>query len=266
VGADEVIAISPHGRWGGRITSRALPDDPAIDALGPETRRVLADVWTARIASERRVADSFAVVRDALLDLDAPRPMVELASRAVDDEMRHSALCREVASRYAGSDVAPPPHAPSAIPKHAGASDELRRTLHVVGQCAINETIACAFLEASLAHATSPFARAALRELMSDEIDHARIGWAHLSSLRAPQRAEVTPWVPSMVRANLKMWRDAPRPYPVGDEYAAHGAPSIAMVEDAIVTAVRDLVMPGFAELGVDVAPVRAWLDDGAPT
>jgi hypothetical protein len=255
------------GRWGGRLTGRPLPErDPAIDRLSDAQRRELAAIWLARAASERRVADAFQVIRGALRDLHGAAELTALAARAVDDEHRHAELSRVVASRFAGQELDPPPRLTLIVPEHAGARPGLVPTLHVVGHCAINETLAGAFLEASLAGARGPLARAALRELLSDEIDHARIGWAHLASLRERERAELAAWLPAMVRANLAMWRTTPRPYPSDAALHQHGAPPADQVEQALLGAIRDLIVPGLECFALPAAALRAWLAAGAPT
>lgn len=264
--AVEPVTIRRDGRWGGSVTSRPLPEDETLAQLSPMQRLTLADVWLGRAASERRVSDSFVVVRDALASLEAPEELVRLATRAIDDEMRHAELSRLVASRYAGEPLEHPARLSLSTPRHAGASERVRCILHVVGQCALNETIASAFLEAALADATAPLARAALRELLSDEIDHARIGWALLGALERTTRDEVERWLPAMAVANLRMWREAHRTYANEEELAAHGAPRVASVEKALLVAFRDLILPGFEHLGLRTAPLRAWLDAGAPT
>jgi hypothetical protein len=209
---------------------------------------------------------SFGVVHEALLTLDAPKPLCDLAERAVDDEMRHGELCRMVASHYAGKELDLHPDLPFSYPAHEAASDALRPLLHVVGQCCFNETIASSFLEASVEAATDPFAKAALRELLSDEIDHGRIGWAAIAASPAQVRGQLQAWLLPLARGNLKMWRDASRPYPDADALEAHGAPSAARVEQALVTAFVGLIIPGLQALGFDVAPMQAWVDRGAPT
>jgi hypothetical protein len=259
--------LRTDGRWGGKVTSRALPDsDAAVEALSPPQRAMLAEIWLGRAASERRVADSFRVVSAALSTLGAAAELVQLADRAIDDEMRHTELSRMVASRYAGRPLEAPAALPLEVPRHARASERLRQVLYVVGQCSLNETIASAFLEVALAHARAPTAVIALRELLSDEIDHARIGWALLASVDTVTRGEVGEWLPRLAVANLKMWRETPRTYPDDPALAGHGAPSAAAVESALLMALEDLIVPGFEALAIPTAQVRAWLDRGAPT
>ena len=73
-------------RWDGKLTSRPLPEnDATIDELKPAERTRLAETWLLRAAMERRVGDSFAVVRDALRRRNAPEELVALAERAIDD-------------------------------------------------------------------------------------------------------------------------------------------------------------------------------------
>lgn len=256
-----------QGRWNGRLTNRPLPmDDARIDRLTDGQRGGLAQVWLDRAASERRVADAFAVIRDAFAELDGDDALTALAARAIDDEYRHAELSRRVASRYAGRELAAPERLKLVVPEHPGASPRLLHTLHILGHCAMNETFASAYLEAGLLYADAALARAALRALFSDEIDHARLGWAHLAGLSADERAELAPWLPALVRANLKMWRDTPRPYPSDPVLHAHGVPPAEAVERALLDAVRLLIIPGLAHFGLPVDPIRDWLERGAPT
>lgn len=263
----QVTSYGSTGRWGGRLTARALPAvDVELDALDDVQRAELVAVWLGRAASERRVADAFEVIRDALIDLGAASELVALATRGVDDEYRHEELSRQVASRFAGRELDAPPRLTLVVPEHPGAEGELLHTLHVLGHCAMNETFASAFLETSLEFTQAPLARVAIQELLSDEIDHARLGWAHLASLDEARRRAVARWIPSMLRANLRMWRSSPRPYSSDPVVYRHGAPPAHAVEAALRGAIADLMVPGLEHFGLPTATIRAWLADGAPT
>lgn len=263
--SDQVI--SPNGRWGGRLTSRPLPDaDPSIERLADDERATLTRVWLARAANERRVSDSFAVIVDALTALHAAPSLIDLARRAVDDELRHAEICRYVASRFAATELPTPDRLPLVVPPHATASEELRHTLHVVGQSCLNETIASAVLEASIATARGPLVTAALRELLSDEIDHGRIGWAQLATARPELLAKVERWLPPIVRGNLKMWRETPRLYATSVAVIEQGALPADRTEATLLGAIRDLIIPGFDRLGISTTELRRWLELGAPT
>ncbi len=263
-----VIEHTARGRWGGRLTQRPLPEvDETILALAPEHRARLADTWMTRAAMERRVADSFVIIHEALARRQAAPDIVALAHRAIDDEYRHTELSRLVASRFAGRDLPAPARLTLETPRHRGASPELRDTLFVVGQCLLNETTASAFLEACLASAEGPLARAALREILSDEIDHGRIGWAYLASVDRRTRDEVGPWLLPMAFLNLRIWQDeSPIDPSHADALSAHGAPPGHVIHATLVDALRSLIVPGLRELSVDTGAIEAWMDRGAPT
>jgi hypothetical protein len=259
--------IRADGRWGGRVTNRPLlHGDETLALLSDEDRAALSEVWLGRAATERRVADSFAVIRDALGELGSDSSLVALADRAVDDEWRHAEICRFVASRFVDRELDPPPALELLVPKHHGADRQLTLELWVVGQCCMNETIASAFLEAAVTTSNAPMARGALRELLSDEIDHARLGWAFLATLPRERLDAIGPWLFGMLRENLKLWRDAPRGYPMTDALAAQGAPREAVVEDSLLTSVRELVIPGLERFALPTDKIQAWLASGAPT
>jgi hypothetical protein len=262
-----VIEYTRQGRWGGRLTNRPLPrKDVEIDRLSDQQRDELALIWLGRAASERRVADAFKVIHNALDDLGSSGELIALATRAVDDEYRHAELSRLVASRYAGQQLEPPARLELVVPEHPDAPARLRHTLHILGHCAMNETFASAFLDVSLNYARGSLASAALRALFSDEIDHARLGWAHLAELRESDRSEIIPWLPALVHANLKMWRDTTRPYPTDSLLHRHGAPPAEAVEQALLNAIRQLIIPGLEHFGLPTDVLRRWLAAGAPT
>jgi hypothetical protein len=69
-----------------------------------------------------------------------------------------------------------------------------------------------------------------------------------------------------MVRANLKMWRDTPRPYSTDSAIHRHGAPPAEAVETALRGAIADLIIPGFERFSLPTSELRSWLAAGAPT
>lgn len=262
------IEHTSAGRWNGRLTQKPLPDqDPSIDALSSAARQKLAGIWLSRAAMERRVADSFTVLTGALARRGAAPELVRLAERSIDDEYRHTELSRVVASRFAGHELPTPPRLELAVPQHRGASDELRDSLHIVGQCVLNETTATAFLETCLAHSRGALARHALKELLSDEVDHGRIGWAYLASTSAETRRQIGCWLLPMAYLNLRLWRDESPVDPDHlPELSAHGAPPGELIHAALVDALDTLILPGLQQLEVPTGPVAAWLAEGART
>jgi hypothetical protein len=263
-----VHEYSENGRWGGRLTGKPLPDhDPAIDALARPLRDRLAALWHIRSAMERRVGDSFSMVVEALERRNAPPEILNLAKRAVDDEYRHEELSRRVASVYAGKEMPRAERLKLNAPKYEGERPEIKDALTIVGQCVFNETTAGAFLEASLRVAKTPLAKAAISELLSDEIDHGRIGWAHLAQMSPADRKEVERWILPLAFLNLREWQRETPYDPTHDPiFSDHGEPPTKVLHEAMMDALRTLIVPGLEALGMDTKPLVTWLDAGADT
>lgn len=243
------------------LTRHPLPvDDPTIAALTPDERAIAVAVWHGRAESELRAAGTFAYLAEALPAARASPDLIALAHRAVRDEERHAAICWRVAAAFAGGSAPPLRRLPVPRPRHATVDDEVRRVLHVVGMCCLNETTGNAFLERCRAGARGALVVAALHELAIDEVDHARLGWAFLAGPAVPAaaRAALAGWLPALVAANLHAWRQRPR-HAITSALVAQGCPAWDDVDTAVVAAIDELLVPGFALAGVDTGPIRAW-------
>lgn len=244
--------------------ARRRPDyatpDAAARALDPGPRAIVAATSARRAQLEMKGAAAFTRVTQALFDLGADPAIIELSARAIDEELRHARIYRELAVAYGGD---PPPLAVEVVelPGYPDADPRDRPALHVAGMCAVNETMACGFLDACLGVARAPRVRAAVGEVLADELRHGRIGWAWLASSgptpgmrRAIQRHLV-----GLLDMQWTGWRAQiatlpPEPVP------AHGCPSGATIEAAALATIREVVLPGFAHLGFDVHDAAAWL------
>ncbi len=243
------------------VGARLSVEDATVDVLDGASRQNVARHWEARATAELRVASVFSVLARELFETGADSAVLDICARAVSDEVRHAEICRRVAERYAGRDVPWPPPGPVPMPLHRSAPARLRPTLRAVAMGCINETIACAWLEASLKETTSPLARTAIRELMADDIHHARLGWAHLASSRVTPsvRAEVASWLPRLLETAASPWLETAAGTDEG--LPAHGIPSSAMTRFAVDSALREVILPGLEAVGVASGPAREWVE-----
>src|SRR5436190_11740280 len=128
--------------------------------------------------------------------------------------------------------------------------------------CSINETMACSFLELCLAKATEKSVRTGLREVLEDEIRHARIGWAYLGGgdITSEDRRLVGQWLRPLLETQWVKWREQIGTLPEID-LAEHGCPSGPAIAAASLASIRDLVLPGFESAGVDTSEAHGWLE-----
>jgi hypothetical protein len=219
--------------------------------LAGEMRERLAVLWQERAESESAVRTVFHQLADELAATGGHPDVVTLARRSAADEIRHAAVCSELATAYRGSHVAPPSPPAVRLPDYT-TDRRLRAALHAVNLCCIGETLAVAFVEACLADCADGTLREIHSRHLADEVRHARVGWAQLASLSESERAAVAVWIPELLRQQIAAWESR-----IGDLPEAgvpgHAYPPRAQLIEAIRVAVRELVLPGFAYVGITV-------------
>lgn len=230
-----------------------LPDpDETVEALPEAARRAIGAHWLGRASAELSVAISFEALLPRLRGVRAADVVVALAVKAIEDERRHGELCVRLASRYLGRPIEPPKPRDGALPDFGTGDEDLEVALVVLGMCCINESIASEWIRSSWKVATSPTALHANRAHLHDEIDHARLGWAHLGSSAVGDRTrrQLRSWIPKIVDANVREWKRADAHLPA-EGIPAHGHLSAADSAEVVDAAVRDVVVPGLAHLGL---------------
>lgn len=234
--------------------------DPLIDATPAEGRAELAAIWQNRAGLELRVASTFSSISVELLEHGATQSVYEIISQAVRDEVHHAQISAELAAKYRGGPLVWPDPEPNHVPTFRASKGLLHATLYVITECCINETLACSILEGSIAQTESPLVKAALSTILSDEIDHARVGWAHLAS----------PWVTPEIRQEIPSWLqwlhssnhhdllgdDAPLPR---EKYPAHGMLSRRRAREITYATLVDVILPGYRRAGIDPSATEEW-------
>lgn len=232
--------------------------DDAIEALAPADRDRVGREWQRRAEVELSAATISAQIARGLLIDGATRDVLELAARAVSDEVRHAYLCHAVAGRYFGRGIDPPRSRPIDEPVFGDCPPELNRLLGVVLHSCVSETLATVCLRDGLGRCVSLTAKAATKHLLEDDLNHARLGWMHLASphVSAHARDHIGRALPTLLRLGHDSWLNEPRP-PQDDP--AHGVLGVSGLRALTKTAIADLVLPGFDHVGVDTRAGRAW-------
>ena len=235
--------------------------DPSVAALSSAQRAAIAGHWKHRARSELQVGRAFAAMVPLLREQRASSAVLDRLERGAEEEERHSEICARLAETYAGEAVARPKIDSVPLPRFEVGDEELELALLVAGMCCVNETIATAWIGACLSAAEAPLAVMANRIHLYDEIEHARVGWAHLASdaVSDATRRALGPCLPRLIEANAPGWeRDDPSLPPEG--VPAQGHLPFETSRRVFADAVADLVLPGFAHVGVDIGPAKAWL------
>lgn len=227
--------------------------DPKLEALSPAERRRVGEIWKDRAKSELGAGSGFAQVVVGLYAVGAAPEVLALATQAAHEEVEHARACHALAELYLDAPVVMPRPKKVSMPAHRGATDAVRATLHAIGLSCINETIAAEFVSRCLDQSEASAVRESSQKHLRDEIGHARVGWAHLGSdvLDRKDRAAVSRWLERLVRANGALWLERVRTLPE-DGVPAHGYPAVRELEDGVRHALRTVIVPGFAHVGLD--------------
>lgn len=229
-----------------------LPADPTIDRLPDTIRLAIGKHWMHRASAELGVACAFDAFVPRLRDVGAADVVVALGVKAIEDERRHGELCVRLAERYLGEAMDAPPPRYESLQSFGTGDEPTEVALIALGMCCINESIASEWIRSCWQVARARAAVAANKHHLKDEIDHARLGWAHLASsaLGPALRRRLRPWIAESIAVNVAEWK-RPDPFLPEEGVPAHGHLSREENHAVIDAAVRDVVVPGLAHVGL---------------
>jgi hypothetical protein len=233
-----------------------------VSALGAGGRRTVGATWHERMRQEHLAVGAFSLLARELAAHGCSSVVLSLVTRAACDEVRHAEICRQFAVALLGPSEVPARFGGlPKVPMHAGATAAARTLYHVVEMCCLSETITGVYFTEMLARATDPVAREAVESLLEDEIDHGRVGWAYLAE-RASERSlgDLGKALPDMLTRTLRgvLGGKVASADTAKLEACAHLGPRAAA--DVYRRAVRDVILPGFETLGVELGPAHALL------
>jgi hypothetical protein len=155
-------------------------EQPELDALDPEIRATLADVWASDGMAEHASVASFARFTTQLLALGAPPELVAASVRASADEVRHAKRCFGLASAYANTSIGPGAlELRDCLP--TGPIELRAVALDLAIEGCIVETVSTLLLAAARDRARDGAVRAVLTELVRDEETHVELAWQALA-------------------------------------------------------------------------------------
>lgn len=242
------------------FSHRPLPDDPALASVPEAERRAVAQVWCRRLTNELSTSTVFASLSRALVAFRAPHEIVRQAASAVADEVRHAEICLHVARAYWAE--CPDPEPSSVVEFAFEAEPHFGTLLYVVMQSCVNEGVATVYLQRCLDEADHPLARAAVRDILSDEIHHARFGWTLLSSASVgPElRGRVAAALPSLLERVADAWMQ--QLADAAEVPRGHGAIGLVEGRKVVHDAYDALILPGFEVVGIDPGAGRRWVEE----
>lgn len=231
-------------------------------------RRKAGIVWAFRARAELDARAQFARLAETLANAGAASEIVGMATTAAADEARHAVLCERLAGHFGATVTQTADPASNAIGP-AGLGRRERALYASTAISCVTETLSAAVLGELRDRAEDPLVRNTLSEILRDEVQHGRLGWAHLAaeSAQGLPTAFLSEHVPAMlaVTVNEELFLPTDVDLITQEEeegLAAHGALGRHARRELFVSVMRGVVFPGLARFGVDPAPGERWLDE----
>jgi len=236
------------------------PAGAAVRATHPEDltqeqRGVLAEYWRGRGVGEMGAERYFARIVSDLRALGAAQSLIDCAIAATGDERRHGLWGRDWAVFFGHTDASDPLAIRTKELMFPGASARENGILRIAF-CALLETVGCHTLAAVRPRIGYGPLLENNRVHLSDEVRHARVGWAFLSTLNASDRHVVSRFLPLLLRLLPKAVCEGSE----SDQYDAlvpFGYLTPSILRQSHAEAVREVIEPGLEHVGISLLTQR---------
>ncbi len=227
-----------------------------LTSLDTARRELIGQTWVWRMEQEHLAVPTFARFAIELADLGCQPATLELCTKAIADEARHVAAFREIARAIVGDGVPLVRGVPPIGEPWPNCSRTEQLAIDITEVCCIGETLKAMYLARIFETACEPI-REVVKWLLTDEIDHGRLGWVYLAELHTSgvSLARVGEALSSLVERQLgHAFESTDSEEPALQPFGYLGpAAAMAIYRDGLAK----MVLPGFDALGVDTAPVR---------
>lgn len=232
--------------------------------LDAETSAELASRWSYRAGLEWSAAHRFARLAERMEATGLDGELVAIARLAEVQEREHVRLCAEIAERFGrGPELAAEPIVNEVAPAAWSLRD--RVIYEIVAFCCITETANAVVVTAGADEVDDTAIRKAVRTILADEVQHSRLGWRCLAEhpLDDAQRGWIGEYLPAMLAGTVRTDLFQPQIVP-GDEVtmARYGTLPLAGRREAFLTGMREVLLPGLASVGVEIAGGARFLDE----
>lgn len=151
-------------------------------ALSPEATDAVRREWTRRVEAEYRSSAHTQHLTLWLIQLAAPRELIDDGLRITADELDHAELSAAVCAE-AGSTTSPALRQDDLQLKVPPGTLEERALFAALEVFCLGETVAVPLFTELRRECTVPVARAALDRVLKDEVRHRQFGWDLLDYL-----------------------------------------------------------------------------------
>jgi hypothetical protein len=169
------------------MPSLDLRDVPSIPINGIELsetdRHAAFGTWKGRMVNEFISARVFAALIPQMMAADIPAVHITTVSNMIAEELSHARLCAGVLLGLGGDPVAQLPALPP-VATHPEVEPLEALLRNILSICCLSETVAVALIGAERLDSGPEPIEHTLKEILGEEVGHARFGWRLLDELK----------------------------------------------------------------------------------
>ena len=236
--------------------------EPPLPTLTKAERAQVAATWLDRARSEEVATLRFERLARELEQLGTHPTVLEYSKSAIEEERAHAILCHQVAQEYGADHIhhADPHQAAPLAPKAVGPEDAL--LFELVAFCCLTESLNAALLLEITQQAKAGDIRQAAQTILKDEVQHSRMGWAHLNWARSHGLGDfleaALPYMLNQTGAEeLSLTSGHLLESPA---LVAHGELPYAKRKELFDQVIHQIFFPGLEHMNIDTAQGRAWM------
>jgi hypothetical protein len=230
------------------------------DQLSDSERATLGAMWAFRARGEHEISAQYEALARRLETSGAGATVIARVVAAATDEARHRDVCADMAAHMHHP---PMTFSPTKVPRIAPhtLNGGARLAYEMVALFCVTESVNATLLLRSWQQSKDDATRAALHQLLADEVEHCRIGWGFLAS-EPNWHDEIAAGLPTMLAAATHDENFLAEPVPPATSPALvrHGLLPQRALRDVFLEAMHDVVLPGLELCGVATADARRWL------
>lgn len=224
-------------------------------------RKKAIGTWHGRMVNEHVSARVFAGLIPQMMRAGLDAEWQAEVATMVSDELRHGRQCAAMVHALGGEPVAELPELQD-IPIHTDVAPLEGFLRNIINISCMSETVAVALIGAEMHEADPPEMKETLKNILADEVQHARFGWKVLRELAPQLDAEVKERLSDYLVVAFKTLREhelhyLPENDKPSDAAAAVGVCNGTEARQLFFDTVKTVIIPGLEEHGLQAE--LAW-------
>tara|TARA_B100000683_G_scaffold267744_1_gene301898 strand:+ start:1074 stop:1790 length:717 start_codon:yes stop_codon:yes gene_type:complete len=226
---------------------------------------IISCTWAERAQAELGAAQRFRTIAKYLEEYDTPKKIVQIARKAALDEERHAFLCAKVAIKWGHKTGFKTPESikKNTQPSWNNLPSNDAFLLDIVLMCCITESFNASLLNSMYAQSKQSEEGRIIHQILKDEVQHAQLGWAFLQfETQKRDCSFVSHYLVDMLNISIRDELFSLSHRITDASTYIYGVMPHQDRLSQFQTTLEEVICPGFTHFGIDVTPIKNWIDD----